>query len=183
MKKKYLAVLLTLLLAISSYPFSASAASSTSIFKSKYPKETILSSVTVDLDKDRKQETVILSKQGNFFLIKGKTVKKVAKGIKTDPGWSPAAKLTVFNPAKGEYMIITRYYYPPGNTQIAVYRMIKGKLVRILNETGDLGVGISKTKINQHWKKYRSGGGWEPVTTVHTWNNAKKKFVASGAKN
>jgi hypothetical protein len=179
--KKFTSFIVVSLLLLGIYPFPASAASSLSVFKAKYPKQTIRVSQNVDLDKDRKPETVILTKQGNLFLVKGNTVSVVAKDIISDDGM-PAPKLTVFNPAKGEYQVITRYFYYPSNTQASVYRIQKGKLVRVLNVMGDVDIRISKGKIYQDWKKYRNEGGWDRVTAVYSWSSTSQKFVVTGVK-
>ena len=148
------------------------------VFTSKYPKETVRVLKKVDLDKDKKDEIVILSKQGNLFLVKGNTVKKIATTINSDSGYQPA-NLQIFNPATGEYQIITTYHWGPSNTKAEVYRMQKGKLVNILDVRGDLSVRITKNKIYQVWKKYYTGG-YNSATAVYTWNNKKQKFDVTG---
>ncbi|WP_066255276.1 hypothetical protein [Neobacillus drentensis] len=183
MPKKQTGIIFTLslvLLLTLSHPISSLAASSTSIFKSKYPKQTIRTQVTVDLDKDHKAETVILTKQGRMYLVKGKKVIYVANGLIYEDADTP--KLRVFNPAKGEYQIITLNSWLPGSERAVVYRMQKGKLIRILNVTGDVDIRISKNKIYQEWKKYRQNGGWDPVTAVYTWDNHKHKFTFKGVR-
>ncbi|WP_066066801.1 hypothetical protein [Neobacillus soli] len=183
MRKKQSAIIffvLVVFLLSLSHPNSSLAATSTSLFKSKYPKQTIRTYVKVDLDKDHKSETVILTKQGKLYLVKGSKITYVAKGLIFEDADTP--KLSVFNPAKGEYQIITRNSWMPGSERAVVYRMQKGKLVRTLDVTGDISIRISKNKIYQVWKKYRMNGGWDPVTVVYTWDNHKHKFIAKGVR-
>ncbi len=116
-----------------------------------------------------------------MFLIKNNEVTKVAERIISEESF-PIPKLMVFNPAKNEYQIITTYEYGPSNTKADVYRMQKGKLVKIFGVMGDQGVRISKSVIYQDWKKYRNEGGWDKVIAVYSWDNKKQKFIASSVK-
>lgn len=180
-RKKVINILvgLSIFLLTVSYPFTASAASGTSIFKSKYPKQVIRVSKSVDLDKDRKPETVILTTLGYLYLVKGNKVTLVEKNIVSDKGF-PAPKLTINHPAQDEYQVIIRLFYGASNTRAFVYRMQKGKLVKVLDVVGDVEIKIHKGKIYQVWKMYRDEGLWDPVTAVYSWNSKKQKFDVSG---
>lgn len=157
------------------------AATVPAVFKQKFPREQVDQIKNVDLDSDRKNETIILSKQGNLFIIKNKSVNWVSRQMKSDPGY-PNARILTFKPTKNEVHLVAMYYYGPSNTQAYVYRLSNGKAKNVLNIMGDQGVQVSGSNIIQKWKKYRNSGGWDPVATTYSWNTKQLKYVSKGIK-
>ncbi|KOO37230.1 hypothetical protein [Priestia koreensis] len=151
------------------------------VFKQKFPREQVDQIKNVDLDNDRKNETIILSKQGNLFIIKNKNVQWMARQIISEEDFPPPQILT-FKPSKNEVHVVAMYYYGPSNTQAYVYRLSKGKAKNVLNIMGDQAVKISGYNIIQKWKKYRDGGGWDMVVTTYSWNTKQLKYVSKGIK-
>ncbi|MNB79219.1 hypothetical protein D3C81_1092790 [compost metagenome] len=159
----------------------ASSQSSTSLLKSKYPNEIIQSIKTVDLNNDKKDESIILTKSGNLFFVNSKGVLVLINtNILSDEDYDPP-KIQVFSVSKTEKHVAVTYNYFPSNTQLFVYQLKDGTLLSRLKLMGDQGVEIDvKGRIHQYWKKYRNEGGWDLAEGLFTWNTKLNKYMASG---
>ncbi|MFF2907941.1 hypothetical protein [Paenibacillus sp. NPDC057934] len=182
---KKLTTALVLFLLMNSLIMPTSAQSSTQnpkdILAKKYPNEKILSLKTMDLNNDKRNESVILTNSGNLFFLNSKGVLVLINtGVAYEGEDSEIKVLPVSSKEKHVAIVVET----PPSTLVYVYRLEYGTLVQKLQFIADLGVEFRKNgEIIQVWKNYSPGGGWDINNSnvgIFTWNTKTNKYNASG---
>lgn len=152
------------------------------ILLKKYPNERVKVIKTTDINGDKKNESFILTRSGNFYMINAQGVLTLVNtGIQSDEE-ADEPTLQFIPVSKTEKHVMITYYYFPSNTQVFIYRMKNGTLQKSLAVMGDQGVEVDKQgRIHQFWKKYRNEGGWDLQEGIYTWNAKAGKYKASGS--
>lgn len=178
-KKISIFLLLSLILIFTTKPTYAATNDAKSILLKKYPKEVIRLIKTVDLNGDKKDESIILTDSGNLFLVNSKNVVVL---INTNVAYEeddPSIKLITKSPNEKHVAILVDYL--PSNTQVYVYRLEQGTLVNKLQFMADYSAEIDeKGRFHQYWKKYATEGGYSLVHGTFTWDTKNNKYKASG---
>ncbi|MEK3867928.1 hypothetical protein MKX34_11915 [Paenibacillus sp. FSL R5-0636] len=144
----------------------------------KYPNEKILSLKTVDLNNDKKNESIILTDSGNLFFLNSKDVLVL---INTGVAYEEEDLEIKVLPASSKEKHVAIVVDTPPSTVVYVYRLENGTLVQKLHFIADIGVDFEKNgEIRQVWKKYRQNGGWDIVSGTFTWDTKTNKYKGSG---
>ncbi|GIP22645.1 hypothetical protein [Paenibacillus sp. J22TS3] len=152
------------------------------IMKKKYPKEVITVIKTADINADKKNESFVLTKSGNFYYVDSKgAVALINTGIISDEEYGEDPSIQIYPVSKKEKHVAVTYSFFPSNTQLYVYRLQGRTLKKVLQLMGDQGVKIDpKGRVHQYWKKYREEGGWDPVEGILTWNSKTNTYKGTG---
>lgn len=181
MKKLLTMLVFIFLMNLLSIPVNAQSAvqNPKDVLAKKYPNEKIILLKTVDLNNDKKSESIILTDSGNLYFLNSKGVLVLINTGVAYEGEDSEIKTLPISANEKHLAIVVE---TPTSSIVYVYRLENGTLVQKLHFVADLGVEFRNGEIIQRWKNYLPDGGWDinkPNRGIFTWNAKANKYNAT----